>query len=188
MVIQNSLSYRQPITLPEGTRVLLRPLTHEDREALIAFYADVGPDELIYFRSNVHDTQLVGSWVDELDYDKVFPLLAVVGDRIVGNTTLYFNQGYKRHIAEVRIYLAKEFRQRSLGTRMLQGLIDIARRRSLLMLEVHVIHDQTNIIRAFHNAGFVTKYILEDGYMLPDGELRDVDYMVKWLRSINEEF
>jgi L-amino acid N-acyltransferase YncA len=188
MMIQEALSYRQPITLSDGTRVLLRPLTKEDRAAYIAYFAAVKPDELIYFRHDVSDAQLVGSWVDGLNYDVVFPLVALVNGKIIGCVTLHMNEGYNRHIAEVRIYLHKEFRQRTLGSRMLQAVIDIARRRGLLMLEVHVIQEQTNIIRAFHDAGFVTKCILEDAYMLPDGELRDVAFMILRLPTPDELF
>jgi RimJ/RimL family protein N-acetyltransferase len=188
MVTKEDVIFRQVFTLKDGARVLLRPLAKEDRQALLDLFLPITPEEKRYFRHNVSDPKIVERWIDELDYDKVFPLIAVVGNRIVGNTTLHFNDGPARHRAEVRIFLAKDFRQRGLGTKMLQALIEIAKRRSLYMLEVDSVSDRTNIIRAFQNAGFETKCIFEDYFMMPDGELKDITHMILRLRSTAEEF
>ncbi len=183
MLSKQDLIYRQLITLRDGARVLLRPLTHDDRQLLIDLFAPITLEELRFFRTNVSDAQVVGKWVDELDYDKVLPIVAVIGNRIVGDATLHFKEEPHRHMAEVRIFLAKDFRHRGLGGRMLHALIDLAKRRDLLMLEAEVVADQTHIVRAFQNAGFVVKCVYEDYFMLPDGELRDLAHLILRLRS-----
>ena len=188
MVSKDELLFRQVFTLKDGARVLLRPLTKDDRQALLDFFLPVSPEERRYFRHDVSDPNMVESWITNLDYDKIFPLVAVVGNRIVGNTTLHLYDGPARHRAEVRIFLAKDFRQRGLGVRMLQGLIELARRRSLYILEVFIVSDSTHIIRAFHNAGFETKCTIEDYFMLPDGGLKDINHMILRLRATEEEF
>ena len=188
MVSKDELLYRQIFTLKDGARVLLRPLIEEDRQALLDFFQPVAFDERKYFRHDVSDPNVVESWITNLNYDSVFPLVAVVGDRIVGNATLHFNEGTARHRAEVRIFLAKDFRQRGLGGRMLHGLIELARRRSLYLLEVYIVNDSTPIIRAFHNAGFETKCLIEDYFMLPDGGLKDINHMILRLRTTEDAF
>lgn len=188
MVSKDELLYRQIFTLKDGARILLRPLTKDDRQALLDFFAPVTIDERRFFRHNVSDVEVVESWITNLDYDKVFPLVAVTGNRIVGNTTLHFHDGPARHRAEVRIFLAKDFRQRGLGVRMLEGLIELARRRSLYLLDVFIVSDSTQLIRAFHNAGFEAKCIIEDYFMLPDGGLKDINHMILRLRATEEEF
>lgn len=188
MVTKEDLVYRQVITLKDGARVLLRPLTPEDRQALLDMFLPVPLEDRRYMRHNVNDPNVVNAWVDELDYNKVFPLIAMVGSRMVGNATLHFNEGPARHRADVRIFLAKDFRQRGLGSRMLQALIDIAKRRSLYILQVEVVSDQTSYIRAFQNAGFEVKSTFEDYYMFPDGELRDVTFLIHRLRALHDEF
>jgi RimJ/RimL family protein N-acetyltransferase len=183
MLTKQDLIYRQLVTLRDGARVLLRPLTNEDRQGLIDLFTPISSDELRMFRTNVSDPQVVGKWVDELDYDRVLPIIAIIGNRIVGDATLHFGTGPHRHIAEVRIFLAKDFRHRGLGGRMLHALIDIAKRRDLLMLEGEVVADQAHIIRAFQNAGFNLKCSFEDYFMLPDGELRDLAHLILRLRN-----
>jgi len=183
MLTKQDMIYRQLVSLRDGARVLLRPLTREDRQALIDLFSPISQEDLNYFRTNVSDPQVVGKWVDELDFEKVLPLIAVLGNQIVGAATLHFRLGPHRHLAEVRIFLAKDFRHRGLGGRMLHALIELAKRRNLLMLEAEVVADQISIIRAFQNAGFVMKATFEEYFMLPDGELHDLAHLVLRLRS-----
>jgi len=188
MIMKEELAYRQLVTLPDGARVLFRPLTLDDRQALIDLFALVSPEDLQYMRHKVNDSELVGRWVDELDYDKVLPLVALMGEHIVGNATLHFFEGPARHRAEVRIFLAKEIRRRGVGRRMLQALIDLAKRRNIYMIEAQIINDQATTIKAFQKLGFDLKCVLEDYFVLPDGELRDVAHVILRLRDSGGEF
>jgi RimJ/RimL family protein N-acetyltransferase len=139
-------------------------------------------------RHNITDAELIASWVDDLDYDRVLPLVAVINERLVGSATLHFCEGPARHRAEVRIYLAKEVRRRGVGSRMIQALIDMSKRRNIYMIEAQIINDQATVIRAFQNLGFVRKCILDNYFILPDGELRDVAHLILRLRDSSEEF
>jgi hypothetical protein len=78
MVTKEDIVFRQLITLSDGGRVLLRPLTIEDRQELIELFKNVSPEDLRYMRHNVTDPKLVASWIDELDYDRILPLVAVI--------------------------------------------------------------------------------------------------------------
>lgn len=188
MITKEDLIFRQVVTLRDGARVLLRPLVPDDRQALLDLFTPIPWEERVYMRHNVNDPELVASWATNPEYDKVFPLIAVVGDRIVGNATLHFGQGPSRHHAEVRIFLAKDFRRRGLGTKLTQALIEIGKRRSLYLLEVQIVSEQVNVIKSMQQVGFQTKIVLDDYFMLPDGELRDVAVLMLRLRTNDEEF
>ena len=188
MVTKEDLIYRQVFTLKDGARILLRPLTPDDRQALLDLYAPVTQDDLRYMRDNVREPELINDWMDHLDYTRVFPLVAVFGSRIVGSATLHFNTGPQRHRAEVRIFLSKDFRRRGVGHRLLQGLIELAKRHNLYMLEAEIVSDQNHIIRSFQALGFETRTIYADYFMLPDGDLRDVAHLILRLRDSEEQF
>jgi acetyltransferase len=188
MIAKQDLIYRQVVTLKDGTRVLIRPLTKEDRQALIDLFTQVSQEDRRYFRSPINDLEIVGNWVDALDYDKVLPLVAIYEDHIVGDASLHFQSGPKGHIGELRIYLSRDFRFRGLGGRMLQALIEIARRRGLYMLEVETIADSSSIIATFQNVGFINKCIYEDYFMMPDGQLHDLVHLLMRLRGNEEAF
>ena len=188
MVTQQELTYRQLVTLRDGARVLLRPLTKDDRQALIELFQPVSAEERRYMMHDVSDLELVGSWADLVDYDKLFPIVAMAGDRMVGDATLRFREGPARHRGEIRIFLAKDFRRRGLATRMIQALVDLAKRRGLYLLEVIIAADRASDIKAFQALGFEQACIYSDFWMLPDGDLRDLSHMVLRLRNTSDEY
>src|SRR4030042_6219937 len=109
MVTKEDLFYRHVFTLKDGARILLRPLTQDDRQALIDPFGPVSTEDLRYMRHNVKDSQVICQWVDNLDYTKVFPLVAVFGSRLVGLATLHLYQGPARHRAGVPVFLPRGF-------------------------------------------------------------------------------
>jgi len=181
-------TYRHLGTLNDGTRVLLRPLLAEDREALIELFAPTGADDLRYTRHDVTDREMVASWVDNLNYRAVFPLVAVLNEQIVGEATLHFKKGPARHIAEIRIFLPKDFRRRGLGTLMVKTLIEIARKLGLHKLVAEIVADQAQVIKAFRRIGFKLMCTFEDYYMMADGETHDVAVLFMELKGAREEF
>jgi RimJ/RimL family protein N-acetyltransferase len=188
MLVEQATTYRNLITLKDGTRVLLRLLTPDDRNRLIEMFAPVSPDDAKYLRDPVSSAEIVGRWVDELDYHRVLPLVAIVQDRMVGDATLHFRKGPARHIGEVRIFLTKDFRRRGLGTHMLKTVVDLARKAGLHLLVAEVVADQTKVIRAFRNSGFELKCSFDDYFMFPDGETTDAAILTMRLAPREEEF
>lgn len=180
--------YRKLVTLPDGVRVLLRALQPGDREALVELFAHASEEDRRYLVDDVTNRELVAGWADNLDYNKVFPLVAMVHDQLVGDATLHFRRGAHRHQGELRIYLAREVRRRGLGTQMLQALIDIARSTGLHQLIAEVVTDQGPVIKAFRELGFNQTCILPDYFMLPDGSTRDVALMLMPLVEHRGEF
>ena len=180
--------YRQVITLSDGTRVLLRPLTAEDKNALIAMFEPTSADDLRSMRNDVRNREMIGKWAEDVDYKKVFPLLAVVNDRIVGDASLHFRSGPSRHIADVRIFLTKEFRRRGLGSAMLRAVIDAARKAGLQQIVAEIVADQAKVVSAFQQLGFELRATYTDYFMMPDGETHDVVVLILRLAPKREEF
>ena len=180
--------YRQIVALSDGTRVLLRPLVKEDKPGLIALFDHASEDDLKLMRNDVRNKEMVGTWAEQVDYSKVMPLVAVVNDRIVGDATLHFRTGPGRHLADVRIFLSKEFRRRGLGIVLLRGLIDAAKKSGLQQLVAEVVADQVKVINAFKELGFEQRAVYPDYFMMPDGETHDVAVLILMLTSKRDMF
>lgn len=180
--------YRQVVTLADGTRALLRPLTRDDKNGLIALFEPIDPDDFKLMRNDVRNRELVASWAENVDYKKVLPIVAVVNDRIVGDATLHFRGGPGRHVADVRIFLSKEFRRRGLGTVMLRSMIDVARRCGLQQLVAEIVADQVKTIKAFEDLDFERRATYPDYFMMPDGETYDVAVLILRLTKKRDEF
>jgi len=188
MLPEQIKNFREMITLKEGTYILLRPMIKEDRQRLMEFYSAVSDDDLRYFRHYVKDSNLLQEWCDHLDYGKVLPVLALAKDRVVGSATLHFSEGPKRHIGEVRLFLAKDYRKRGLGMKMIRALIDLGRKHGLSILTAEIIADMTKFVKAFEQLGFKSMCSLDDYFMFPDGDSCDVVFMMMSLRSKTDEF
>lgn len=174
-------NYRKLKVLPSGERLLLRPLTREDEQSLVALFARASDQDLEYFRSDAGDPEVVRSWIRNLDLQRVFPLVAVVGEKVVGEAMLHFGEHYHRQLAWVRIFLDHDYRRQGIGTLMVRCLIDIARRVGLQQLYAEVVLTQPQVIKAFENLGFRHEVTLEDYFITDDGETLDMAILVFWL-------
>lgn len=181
-------TFREMVTLKDGTYILLRPMAQDDYERLVEYYSSISDEDMRYLRHPVKDSNLIKQWCDQLDYGKTLPLLALVKDRIVGSATLHFSQGPKRHVGEVRILLSRDFRKRGLGMKMIRALVDLARKHGLSILYGEVIADMGKVVKAFEQIGFKSRATLADFFMFPDGDCTDVVIMTMPLRPTTDEF
>jgi len=170
--------YRKVKTLPDGSRLLLRPLQKGDRQALVDLFARASREDLEWYRIDAADPKVVESWVEHLDYRRVFPLVAFVGDKLVGDATLHFGEHYHRHLAWVRIFLDKGYRRRGIGTLMVQSLIEIARRAGLQQLYGEIVTTQPQVIKGFLDLGFQVEVTLRDYFITSTGDTLDMAILV----------
>jgi L-amino acid N-acyltransferase YncA len=180
-------TFREMVTLKDGAYILLRPMVVEDKQRLTDFYSVVSDEDQRYFHHRVN-AELVEEWCNTLDYGKVLPVLALAKERVVGSASLHFSAGPKRHVGELRLFLAKDFRKRGLGMKMIRALIDLARKNGLNILLAEVIADMNKIVKAFEQVGFKSQTTLDDFFMFPDGDCADVVVMTLNLRPKTDEF
>jgi RimJ/RimL family protein N-acetyltransferase len=181
-------NYRNLLTLGDGTRVLLRMLEPGDRDRLEAMFVQTSTDDMGYMRDNVKDPAVIQRWIDKLDFSRIIPLVAVVNDDIVGDMTLHLGNGPYRHRGEVRVFLARPYRQRGLGTAMLKLLIETAKKLNLHLLTAEIVAQRTSDIRAFQGFGFQLHTILPSYFKMPDGETCDVALLILPLVRTTTEF
>ena len=82
MVTKEDLLYRQIYTLKDGARVLIRPLTKDDKQCLLDLFIPVPPEERRYMRHNINDPQIITSWVEDIDYDRNTEVLWISAERL----------------------------------------------------------------------------------------------------------
>ncbi len=123
--------WRKEVRLWDGTLVLFRPEVEEDLEMLRDMYSTLGEESMRFlppFRR-----EIVEGWVENLDYDRVLPILATVvepggGERVVAAATLtFFPNELEKHKAEFGITVHDEYQDRGLGTELTRHMVEIAR-------------------------------------------------------------
>ena len=171
--------YYKEGVLKDGTRVILRPLVKEDRDKLLDFFRRLDEKDLVFLRSDVRDPAVIDHWVNHIDPQRVFPLIAEAEGRIVGDATLHMRKmGWKRHLGNVRVVVAKDYQNRGLATLLINELVELAGEFGLekLVAEIHL--QATAALIVFKHAGFSTKAVFEDLVKDYTGRSSDLVVMV----------
>jgi len=131
--------YPRPVVLRDGRRVLLRPMTRDDEERLLEFFKGIPLSDRRHLAEDVTDPKVIKGWMRRLDYDRVLPLLAEYEGRIVADAALRRpDTNYQRHLGNIRIVVAPDFRRQNLGRQMIRELVYQAMRRGLDKVDMEV--------------------------------------------------
>lgn len=167
--------YPQKVTLGDGTELVLRAMNKQDERALMEFFEGLDETDRLYMRNDVSSYRVVREWFNNLNYKRVFPLLAVHGDRIVGNATLHRKpHGWMRHVGEIRIVVSPDFRKRGLATTMFTELIDTAAEAGLDKLTAEMAMSQIGAIEVFRKMGFEDETTLKGYIKDAKGKVHDL--------------
>lgn len=165
--------------LKDGTEVMLRPMVKEDREALRIFFERLSPSVLQYVRHDVNDPKVLDQWCDQLDYNRVFPLLAFKDEKVVANASLHrVGYGWRKHLGTVRIVVEPTFHEKGLGTLMINELVELAMEFGLEKLMVEFPLKAHAALAMFKKAGFSPRGVIEGLMKNRHGENVDIVIMV----------
>ncbi len=170
--------YRKFINLNNQARVLLRPLLKEDYENFSNLYNKASDEDVAFLRHNVRDPEIIKKWIENIDLNTVFPMLAIHNEKIVGNATLHFGKHSHRHSAQLRIYIAPDYRRLGLGTLMIKELLDISHKIGLKIVWAEIVIEQSKVIKAFLELGFQFSCVLRDWFMSQSGKCYDVALLI----------
>ena len=86
VLARDDLAYRYPTNdlLRDGTAVVFRPATSEDRDSLIGFARALNDEDLLFLREDITSPDVVDAWIADMGRGETFAVVAEVGDRIVG--------------------------------------------------------------------------------------------------------
>lgn len=172
--------YPKTVRLRTGTEVTIRPMVKEDAGKLHTFFDRVPREDRLFLREDVSRRDVIDAWARELDYEKVLPLVAEVGDNIVGDATLHRRkQGWTSHAGKLRIVIDKDYRGKGLGTLLLEELIAVAKQAGLELLVAEVMATQTAALAAFKSVGFEKEAVLFNYVKDQAGKKHSLILMIK---------
>ena len=175
--------FPKQVTLQTGTSVTIRPIVKEDAEKLHAFFCKVPSEARLFMRDDVSLREVIDSWAEELDYEKVLPLVALVDDTIVADATLNCRKfGWTSHVGKVRMVVDVDYRGEGLGTLMIRELIDTAKKMGLEILVAEIIRDQADNLSALKRLGFEKEAVFYNYVKDQTGEEHDLVIMMKNLQ------
>jgi acetyltransferase len=154
----------EEVPLPDGGSYLIRPIRPEDAEHLQSF-ARALSSESRYFRfissaPEISPKALVR--YTQIDYHRELALVATShssatgnaeDERIVGVARYLVNPGGES--AEFAVVVADDWAGRGLGSRLMNGICEVARNKGVKQIEGFILANNRNMLKLMKDLGFV---------------------------------
>lgn len=155
--------FPKDIKLKDGSTVTLRPLRRQDEKKFHEFFQAVPEQERMFIKHRVTDAGVIRDWCENIDLGRNLPLLALSGDKIVGDATLHQQLGgWKRHIGRVSVLVHPQHRGRGLAKALVHEIVEISRNIGMEKVEAEFIGEQEAAIHMFAMLGFSNLLRFED--------------------------
>jgi len=140
MAVYRLTRYPRQVELNDGTTVKLRPMVQQDVPVLIDFFAHLPEADRFFLKEDVASAGVIAGWGANLNYDRALPLLALDGERVVGDSVLFRHRGgYRQHLAGIRISVAPDVAGTNLVAVLMRELLDIAWDSELEVAELELV-------------------------------------------------
>lgn len=154
--------YPKKVKLLDGREVTLKTMVPDDRDALYGFFNLISPEDKLYVREDISNLSVIQKWVDELDYDKILPILAWLDKKVVADASLNrTSHGWSAHVGEIRMLVSPDMRKKGLGTLMAREIFHLALQTGLDKIIVQTMGEQERVRKIFTDLGFTQEASLK---------------------------
>lgn len=185
MVNKLLAEYPKNFRTKDNLEITLRQMVKDDEPELIKFFQKLPETDRMYLRDDVSKPETIKKWVKNLNYERVFPVLAFLGEQIIGDATLHReNFGWKQHIGEIRIVIAPDFRKKGIGIILAREIYYLALKIGLKKLIAEMMADQIDAIKVFDRLGFVQEAVLSEHVIDAKGKLHNLVIMTNNVEAL----
>ncbi len=143
------------LTLKDGRKVHIRELKSDDVNRSISFFRGLPEDDREYLRTDVTKRDIVEQRIRTGWESGVKRLIAIVDDEIVADGSLESEgAGWKQHIAELRLIVARPYQHQGLGKIMARELYLLAVSKKVEEIIVKMMGPQKRAKAIFKKLGF----------------------------------
>ncbi len=176
------------IHLKDGTEISLRAPTEADLNNLSDLFLSFPKEEQRFFRADVTQKRNIEKHLELMKTGLVQRIVAIHDKIIVAEGSLELNPiEWEKHVGEIRLIIAKEYRNKGLGRMLSRELYFLSVAAKLEKIEAKIIREQTVAKKLLHKLGFHDEVILPDHVKDRDGQSRDLIVMSVDLNALWEE-
>jgi hypothetical protein len=174
--------------LKDGSEVAIRGMTESDLERSLAFFEALPEADRAYLRRDVTRRDNVVRRILDMKAGRVLRLVALVNDEIVADGALELEpEGWKEHVAELRLIVGRPYQRRGLGLVMARELYHLAAARRVEEILVRFMAPQVGARTIFtrlrfHEDAVIPHYVKDRG-----GHKQDLVVMRCNLESLWQE-
>ena len=160
----DDMQLRRQIALRDGTAAVIRPMNPDDRGRIVAAFAQLDPNS-IYTRYFTHMKALPERTLDRLkdiDFEHLAGLVVTIGsgeDEVVIGSSTYvaFDTPDGSKAAEVAFTIEEDYQGNGLASRLLETMIEIARRHRIVRFEADVLAGNAAMLAVFDRCGLAMR-------------------------------
>jgi acetate---CoA ligase (ADP-forming) len=141
------------ILLRDGSTAHVRPVRHDDSDAIRSFLETVSADSIAFRFFGTPRPEWIVSWSIDVDYADRFALVAETGSprRVVAHAAYIRDRGDR---AEVAFLVADAWQGRGISTVLMAHLAEIAERHGIATFTAEVLPINHRMIGVFRESGF----------------------------------
>lgn len=148
-------------TLKNGTRFVIRDLTIDDLDKLVTFYRTLPASERNYLRVDVTKEEVVERRLKTAEERMVSWITALNGEHMIAEGRLErFGDDWRKDHGEVRLIVARDFRHKGVGLRMLRKLHHIAVEQKVKKVIAKILRPQEGARKILKKLGFREEIVL----------------------------
>jgi L-amino acid N-acyltransferase YncA len=175
-------------TLKDGSHVHIRTLTLKDLDKLMKFYRSLPDKDRRYLRVDVLNRDVVAQRIKRTKTGDIVRIVALHRNRIVADGTLELStEEWKKHQAELRVNVAKDFQHKGLGTIMLRELHYIAAKERVEKAVVRFMRPQAAARNICRKLGFHEEIVIPDYVRDQKGKTHDMVIMTANMKDFWNE-
>jgi RimJ/RimL family protein N-acetyltransferase len=168
----------EQVTTRNGTKVSIRSFEPQDGPSLQAFFRGLSESDRMYLRDDVTRDSWIDAYIWKLDQNLSVPVIAVAGDRIEGNATLYRRAyGWSAHVGEIRVAVSQAYQGQGLAKKLVRPLVRAGVTLGLDQLVAHLVDNQVSARRLLESLGFQQDAVLTGRVKDSRGVRRDLVVM-----------
>lgn len=158
--------------------VHFRPMGADDRAAVLAFTDRLPPDDLLFLRLDITQPEIVDEWIRNIERGRTRTVLALAEGRVAGYGSIYFSETlWTRHLGEMRLMVAPQFRARGIGSALAERVFEIGRELGLFKITAQMMSSQHTAQDLLHRLGFIPEAQLHDWVIDRRGRTHDLIVM-----------
>ena len=167
-------SYPRSVSCSES-QIEIAHMTGADRAVLVGFVATLSAHDLLFVPRDLRHPKVIDAWMRSLDAGELVSLVAREGARMIGCTAIVVDElSWSRHVGELRVLGAPDWRGRGLGRLLIQECFAQALELGLAKLVAQMTVDQRSAIALFEELGFRAEALLGKHVADRDGKLHDL--------------